>query len=226
MEFNHRVPRKLLSSWIPKKRPVGRPQAAYGHSLIYDLKNAGVSCTSWPYLAADEITWEDIIGRDDVHIRPPNPLYELSMLQVDNSPTPVKNLGNNSKSYKEVLLSSLQSPSVPTPAKDLGNNIKSYMEVLLSSFRSSPVTPSRTLQAVVTTESPPAPPDTPETQTTPPPVSEEPEQPIPSPRIVTSSTSISSHHLHVELRRSARIAAQTLARGGRRFYSNKPQTVG
>lgn len=216
MEFDHRIPRKLLSSWIPKKRPVGRPQAAYGHSLIYDLKNAGVPCSSWHYLAADEVTWEDILRRDDIHIRPPNPLYEPLVSQVDSAPPTLAVSKSNVKSYKDVLVSG---PSSTTAASSL--------ILLLQDTPKPPSSPSDDSCIAVTTISNP-------TVLSPPPSiqvsnplteQEEPQQ-------LTPSSSFTSHHensptrcVNVEPRRSARIAARIKACGGRRCYSNKPQIV-
>ena len=53
MDFGKRIPGKLLSSWIPHKRFVGRPITAYGNGLVVDLKNAGIDVGTWHALAQD-----------------------------------------------------------------------------------------------------------------------------------------------------------------------------
>ena len=49
-----RVPRKLLTSWVAKPRPVGSPQMTWGRALNKALRAAGVpsTFTKWRDLAA------------------------------------------------------------------------------------------------------------------------------------------------------------------------------
>ena len=55
MDFGKRIPRKLLSGWIPHKRFVGRQITAYGNGLVVGLKNAGINVDVgiWHVLAQD-----------------------------------------------------------------------------------------------------------------------------------------------------------------------------
>ena len=39
-----RLPRQLLTAWVPHKRPIGRPSKTYGHCLHQDLQELGVKC--------------------------------------------------------------------------------------------------------------------------------------------------------------------------------------
>ena len=83
MDFGKRIPRKLLSSWIPHKRFVGRPTTAYGNGLVVDLKNAGIDVGTWHVLAQDPIAWTEIfMDRENIHIRPENPFYFCQFLQI------------------------------------------------------------------------------------------------------------------------------------------------
>jgi len=156
---------------------------------------------------------------------------------VDSAITVLNDMGENVKSYKEILLSG---PQRPTALNDMENFIKSCNEVLLSDTRSPsalppllalefPVTPSAVLDRCTATtivslsmDTPPAP----RVQMSEPfQVTEDLQQstpslfPIPFPQVSPVRCA------HTELRRSTRIAARTTACGGRRFYSNKLQIV-
>lgn len=52
-----RLPRRLLSSWLPHPRPVGRPRLTFGHSIIKTLNRAGLDATSWENVAANRRHW-------------------------------------------------------------------------------------------------------------------------------------------------------------------------
>lgn len=61
MDFT-RFPRKMLSSWVPSKRPVGAPEYTYGRGLYKALKKAGIDKSSWFDLAIDKSEWRKIIS--------------------------------------------------------------------------------------------------------------------------------------------------------------------
>ena len=52
-----RLPRKLLSSWVSNKRPIGAPEMTYGRSLFKTLKSANIDTKSWYELAMDRVQW-------------------------------------------------------------------------------------------------------------------------------------------------------------------------
>lgn len=58
----HRLPRRMLSSWMPSKRPVGAPEFTYGRGLYKSLKKAGVDVNVWHEVALDRFTWRNMIS--------------------------------------------------------------------------------------------------------------------------------------------------------------------
>ena len=60
-----RMPRKVLASWIPCPRPVGRPYLSYGHSILTDLSQAHLSHylrgNTWGYVASNRCRWRMLI---------------------------------------------------------------------------------------------------------------------------------------------------------------------
>ena len=61
MDFESRLPRRLLSSWVPHSRPVGAPSMTYGRSVSKALALFQVDPTRWPELAADRVTWRRML---------------------------------------------------------------------------------------------------------------------------------------------------------------------
>ena len=60
INWNQRLPHKLLSSWIDSERPAGRPQHSWGRSMINDLPRFGLDITrdGWAAsVAQDRIKW-------------------------------------------------------------------------------------------------------------------------------------------------------------------------
>ena len=60
MEF-HRLPRRMLSSWVRAKRPRGAPRFTYGRALCKALKKANINTITWTDVAADRARWRDIL---------------------------------------------------------------------------------------------------------------------------------------------------------------------
>ena len=48
-----RLPRRMLSAWVPRRRPVGAPAMTYGRALRSQLEWFGVDIRRWSELAAD-----------------------------------------------------------------------------------------------------------------------------------------------------------------------------
>jgi hypothetical protein len=56
-----RLPRRLLFSWLPIPRPVGRPRLTFGHSIRKDLDRAGLDTQTWPSIAANRSQWRALL---------------------------------------------------------------------------------------------------------------------------------------------------------------------
>ena len=61
MDFS-RLPRKMISSWVHRKRPRGAPQYTYGHGLFKALKKASVDTDAWWMLASNRENWRMTIN--------------------------------------------------------------------------------------------------------------------------------------------------------------------
>ena len=55
----HRLPRKMLSSWVRAKRPRGSPQFTYGRMLRKAMKKVGIDTQRWNILASNRELWKD-----------------------------------------------------------------------------------------------------------------------------------------------------------------------
>ena len=62
MDYETRLPRKLLSAWIPSKRPTGAPAMTYGRSITKALDNFNFDRDLWPQMAADRSLWRDSLA--------------------------------------------------------------------------------------------------------------------------------------------------------------------
>ena len=75
MDFD-RLPRRMLSSWVPHNRPPGEPRMTFARSIgkaldVYDLDRA-----KWPELAADRSAWRTLLASGqppDFRALPPQP---------------------------------------------------------------------------------------------------------------------------------------------------------
>ena len=52
-----RLPRRMLTSWIPTARPRGRPHLTFAQGLVKDLVYAGLNTRNWGALAKDRKAW-------------------------------------------------------------------------------------------------------------------------------------------------------------------------
>ena len=81
MDWNQRLPRKLLSSWIDSERPVRRPQHSWGRSMINDLPRFGLDTTrdGWASVAQDRLKWNWIVRNVTRSDQPPASTYASVM---------------------------------------------------------------------------------------------------------------------------------------------------
>ena len=61
MDFD-RLPRRMLSSWVPHKRPPGAPRMTYGRSLGKALDVFDLDHSKWHELAADRCAWRAMLA--------------------------------------------------------------------------------------------------------------------------------------------------------------------
>ena len=78
MDYESRLPRRMLSAWVPSARPAGAPEMTYGRSLGKALEKFGVDPRRWAELAADRGAWRQMLRvgfpPDAFRPRPPSPL--------------------------------------------------------------------------------------------------------------------------------------------------------
>lgn len=73
MDYETRLPRRMLSSWVPQRRPTGAPTMTYGRSVFKALDAFGVDTARWHEFAADRGAWRSMLqqGRAPRAWRPP-----------------------------------------------------------------------------------------------------------------------------------------------------------
>ena len=62
MNYN-RLPRKLLNSWLCKRRPHGSPRMTQGRYMKMVLKEANISIQNWHKIAIDRMQWKSLINK-------------------------------------------------------------------------------------------------------------------------------------------------------------------
>lgn len=67
MDFNERLPRKMLSAWVAAPRPNGAPELTYGRAIGKALDRFNIGREWWPQLAADRAAWRETLRE----LRPP-----------------------------------------------------------------------------------------------------------------------------------------------------------
>ena len=60
MDFD-KLPRRMLSCWVPMRRPTGAPQMTYGRTLRKGLKKFNIKLDEWASLAADRALWSETL---------------------------------------------------------------------------------------------------------------------------------------------------------------------
>ena len=82
MDFDKRLPRKLLSAWIDSTRPRGRPQNGFAHGLMTDIKNAGLNDRNW--FQTKENGMNSLDEKTSISRRRPIPLVSRKHLPPKN----------------------------------------------------------------------------------------------------------------------------------------------
>jgi hypothetical protein len=67
MDFDERLPRKMLSAWVAAPRPNGAPELTYGRAIGKALDRFNIGREWWPELAADRAAWRETLRE----LRPP-----------------------------------------------------------------------------------------------------------------------------------------------------------
>ena len=77
MDFDRRLPRRMLSSWVPHSRPTGAPTMTYGRSLGKALDHYHLDHSRWHELAANRAAWRAMlhtgVAPAGFRPRPPSP---------------------------------------------------------------------------------------------------------------------------------------------------------
>ena len=55
------IPRRMLSCWVPHKRPLGAPRMTYGRTVGKALDVFDIDRKRWPELAADRAAWRSTL---------------------------------------------------------------------------------------------------------------------------------------------------------------------
>ena len=58
-----RLPRRLLTSWVPRARPNGRPHLTYAHGVVKDLVQYNIGKEGWGAKAEDREGWRATVRR-------------------------------------------------------------------------------------------------------------------------------------------------------------------
>ena len=77
-----RLPRRMLSAWVPHARPRGAPQLTYGRSVAKAMDVLNLDHARWPELAADRAGWRAMLQSSEAprpFRQPPAPPPPLPM---------------------------------------------------------------------------------------------------------------------------------------------------
>ena len=81
MDFD-RLPRRMLSSWVPHGRPIGCPNMTFGRSIRTALDKFHIDRSRWPELAADRSAWRQTLEDR----RPPDAFFAMPATARPPSP--------------------------------------------------------------------------------------------------------------------------------------------
>ena len=61
MDYAARLPRRMLSSWVPERRPTGAPSMTYGRSLYKAMDKFNLDSERWQELAQKRGAWRAML---------------------------------------------------------------------------------------------------------------------------------------------------------------------
>ena len=61
MDFDSRLPRRMLTAWVPSRRAIGAPRMTYGRSIFKQLAKFDIDPARWHQLAADRAAWHETL---------------------------------------------------------------------------------------------------------------------------------------------------------------------
>jgi hypothetical protein len=67
--FFSKLPKRLLTAWLPQKRPVGRPELTYGHTVVRTVRAAEEAGGFVGPAAAPVPKWEVLAGNRAVWVQ-------------------------------------------------------------------------------------------------------------------------------------------------------------
>ena len=56
-----RLPRRMLTAWVPHARPAGAPRLTYGRSVAKAMDVFDLHRSRWPALAEDRVAWRAML---------------------------------------------------------------------------------------------------------------------------------------------------------------------
>ena len=110
MDFD-RLPRRMLSSWVPHGRPIGCPNMTFGRSIRTALDKFHIDRSRWPELAADRSAWRQTLENR----RPPDAFFAMPAKARPPSPRiartkPVRSCLARTNAAMDISLQALAGP--------------------------------------------------------------------------------------------------------------------
>ena len=110
MDFE-RLPRRMLSSWVPHGRPIGCPNMTFGRSIRTALDKFHIDRSRWPELAADRSAWRQTLEDR----RPPDAFFAMPARTRPPSPRiartkPVRSCLARTNAAMDISLQALAGP--------------------------------------------------------------------------------------------------------------------
>ena len=82
MDYDRRLPRRMLSAWVPHPRPRGAPKMTYGHSIRKALSKFHIDHETWTELAADRPIWRETLRLGQPAIRRSTRIAQRPRMQL------------------------------------------------------------------------------------------------------------------------------------------------
>ena len=82
MDYDRRLPRRMLSAWVAHPRPQGAPKMTYGRSIYKALNQFHITRETWTELAADRHTWRETLRLGQPAIRRSTRIAQRPRMQL------------------------------------------------------------------------------------------------------------------------------------------------